>query len=216
MNDKTESICEQERQLFEDWRLKGDTDFIEDGVVDERCFLQQKCRFVFILKEANQMGQTSLTSFLKNGAPKNGGHTWNPVCRWLVGENSRIFSPEERSRILRKIAIVNVKKEDGGSVTNMTKLKRVVERDREYIKAQLNLYAEFAPVVFICCGPGLLSMIQQYVFNQAVIQRKAPLPFMRPFADREVYFVAFYHPNARQSGLVEKFNSIRTFLPLKV
>jgi len=209
------SIVAKENELFERWR-KTTANFVVDGVVNEEAFLKESCRFVFILKEANQMGKTSLIDFLKNGAPKNGGHTWNPVCRWLTGESSRVFSPKERSTILGKIAIVNLKKEDGGSVTNLAKLRQVVAKDRDYIKTQLSFYSEFVPVIFICCGPGLLSMIRDNVFNQTVIQRDSPLPFMKPFADREVYFVAFYHPNAKMAGLVEKFNSIRTFLPIKV
>ena len=89
------SIVERERNLFDSWR-KTTANFVEDGVVDEQRFLQQPCRFVFVLKEANQMGETTLTDFLRNGAPKDGGHTWNPVCRWLTGEKSRSYSPPER------------------------------------------------------------------------------------------------------------------------
>ena len=215
----TAHLCEQERHLLEEWRLRIGKNFIEDGIVDEQCFSQQKCRFVFVLKEANDL-RMSLVEFLRKGAPGNGGHTWNPVCRWLTRETSRVFSPQQRAEVLRSIAVMNLKKADrpfdGDYTTHLETLEKAVERDRELIKKQLEIYAQCPPVVFVCCGPGLLSMIQQHVFNQAVIQRKAPLPFMKPFADREVYFVAFYHPNARQSGLVEKFNSIRTFLPLKV
>ena len=205
------TIKESERRLFAKWRTnigpKGA--FIEDGVVDERQFLQEPCRFVFVLKEANQMGKTSLTDFLSNGAPGNGGHTWNPVCRWLTGEKTRVFSPDERKDILRRIAVMNLKKEDGGSVTDMRKLEEVVKRDSGFIKSQMEIYAQHVPVAFICCGPWLLSMISQHVYDNASIEREAPIPFMKPFVGREVYFVAFNHPNAKVENLVTKFEFVK-------
>ena len=205
------SIKERERNLFNDWR-KNVEKFVEDGVVDEPRFLQEPYRLVFVLKEANQMGKTSLTDFLSNGAPGNGGHTWNPVCRWLTGEKTRTFSPDERKDILRRIALMNLKKEDGGRVTDMRKLAETVKRDRDFIKSQMEIYIQHAPVVFICCGPGLFSMIREEVYKNAIIQREAALTFMKPYVDREVYFVAFNHPNARKGGLVTKFESIRALI----
>jgi hypothetical protein len=201
------SIVAKERDLFKRWR-QTTSNFVIDGVVDEEAFLQERYRFVFILKEANQMGQTPLTDFLRNGATGNGGHTWNPVCRWLMGE-SRVFSAKERATILRKIAVVNLKKEDGGSVTNMSTLEQVVERDRDYIMTQLGFYAECVPVVFICCGSGLLTMLCRHVLGNAVIHRDAMIPYAKPNNDQEVYYVAFNHPNCRQSGLMERFKDIR-------
>ena len=209
-------IKARECSLFNDWRMniapviKGA--FVEDGVVDEQRFLQEPCRWVFVLKEANQMGKTSLTDFLYNGAPGNGGHTWNPVCRWLTGEKARVFSPEERKDILRRIAVMNLKKEDGCSVTNMRELENAVKRDKDFIKLQMEIYVQHAPVVFICCGPWLLTMISKHVYDDARIERAALLPFMKPYADREVYFVAFNHPNARKANLVTKFGSIQALI----
>lgn len=219
-----ETINQKEKRLFCEWKdcwkkgrkqllgKKLDAEkFVPDGVVDEDVFLTEDCRFVFILKETNQIGQTTLTEFLRNGAPGNGGHTWNPVCRWLTGED-RVFSVDERASILRRIAVVNLKKEDGVSVTDMSRLGRVVELDREYIKAQLSFYGEHDPVFYICCGSGLLTMLRKCVLGDAEIQRKGSLCYIRPSCDREVYYVAFNHPNCRQSGLIEKFKDIRTMV----
>ena len=205
------SIKERERSLFEGWRAKT-KNFIEDGVVDEQSFLQQQCRYVFVLKEANQMGTTTLTDFLRDGAPGNGGHTWNPVCRWLTGEASRTFTTAERKEILRDIAVMNLKKEDGGNVTDMRELERVVERDCDLIKAQMEIYIQHEPVVFICCGSGLLTMISRHVFSGVEIDRNATLPFIKPYAGREAYFVGFNHPNARKADLAAKFRSIHSLI----
>lgn len=205
------SLQEKEHKLFSIWRSRVN-EFIEDGVVDEQQFLQQKRRYVFVLKEANQMGKTTLTEFLRNGAPQNGGHTWNPVCRWLTGETSRVFSPDERKDILRRIAVMNLKKEDGGNKTDMRNLEKVVECDKEYIKAQMEIYIQYSPVIFVCCGPWLLTMLQKHVFIEADIQREAALPFIKPDPNHEAYFVAFFHPNARKAGLAEKFKFVQTLI----
>ena len=205
------SIKERERSLFEGWRAKT-KNFIEDGVVDGQSFLQQQCRYVFVLKEANQMGTTTLTDFLRDGAPGNGGHTWNPVCRWLTGEASRTFTTAERKEILRDIAVMNLKKEDGGSVTDMHELENVVKRDSGLIRAQMDIYIEHEPIFFICCGSVLLTMISRHVFNNSEIDRNAPLPLMKPYAGREAYFVGFNHPNARKPGLAAKFGAIKALI----
>ena len=119
---------------------------------------------------------------------------------------------------MKCIAVMNLKKGDreydGGYSTNLKGLDGVVKRDREFIKQQLEIYAEHPPVVFVCCGPGLLTMLSEHVFNNACIQSYFPIPFIKPYNDREVFFVAFNHPNAKVSGLVEKFQSIRSLLKL--
>lgn len=205
------SIEAKELQLFNRWR-KTTTNFVVDGVVNEEVFLKQQCRIVLILKEANQIGKTALNKFLRNGAPENGGHTWNPVCRWLTGEESRVFSKDERKEILRRIAVMNLKKEDGKSTTNMQKLEKVVADDKEFIKEQLNIYAEFQPVIFVCCGPWILTMLNDHVLGKCKINRDAPFTFIKPDDNREVYYVAFNHPNCRKSGMVTKFNEMIAFV----
>ena len=107
---------------------------------------------------------------------------------------------------------MNLKKEDGCSVTDMRELENAVKRDKDFIKSQMEIYVQHAPVVFICCGPWLLTMISKHVYDDARIERAALLPFMKPYADREVYFVAFNHPNARKADLVTKFGSIQALI----
>lgn len=205
----TNSIEAKEMQLFNRWR-KTTSDFVVDGVVDEEVFLQQKCRIVLILKEANQMGKTALNEFLRNGAPENGGHTWNPVCRWLTGEESRLFSQDERKEILRRIAVMNLKKEDGGSRTNMQKLEKVVAKDKEFIAEQLSVYAKQEPVIFVCCGPWILTMLNKHILK-GNIDEDAAFPFVKPDDKHEVYYVAFNHPNCRKSGMVKEFGKMVDF-----
>lgn len=203
-------IVEKEKELFEIWK-QGKKNFVMDGVVDEHTFLEQKCHFVFILKETDQMGNTALPTFLGDGAPGNGGHTWNPVCRWLTGED-RVFSLQERADILKKIAVVNLKKEDGGPNTDMAILENVVREDKDYIKKQLSFYyTGITPVVFVCCGPYILSMLNDNILGKVDLHINKPLPYAKP-DDREIYYVAFNHPNAKKAGLTKKFKLIASLI----
>ena len=211
--DQEKKLVEQEEKLFAEWR-KCTKNFVIDGIIDVKTFLQQPCHFVFVLKETNQMGKTPLTSFLRDGAPGNGGHTWNPVCKWLSGED-KIFSQEDRRQILARIAVMNLKKEDGGSVTNMQKLNDVVKKDKDFIKRQLEIYSELSPVVFVCCGPGLLSMLNTHVLGNIDLHPNTSMPYAKP-DNREVYYVAFNHPNCRKlsKDMIKRFKEITSLISL--
>lgn len=217
-----DSIRNQERDLFTEWEdaRPSKNAFVRDGVVDEQAFASLPCRFVFVLKEANQFGNAydgSLANFVKDGAPGNGGHTWNPVCKWLTGTD-KVFSQEERKDILKSIAVVNLKKEDGGNKTDMNALRERVERDNEFLKRQLGIYIEQTPVVFVCCGTRLLSMLKNSVlplfsdYDSLDFNRVDSTLYIKPYSDRKIYFVAFNHPNCRKSSstLINEFKKIRT------
>lgn len=206
----TNSIGAKESQLFNRWR-KTTSNFVVDGVVDEAVFLKQQCKIVLILKEANQIGETALNEFLRNGAPGNGGHTWNPVCRWLTGEETRMFSQDERKEVLRRIAVMNLKKKDGGSSTDTQELEKVVVKDKGFIAEQLSVYATFEPVVFVCCGPGILTMLNNHVLKSN-INKDGSFAFIKPDDKHEVYYVAFNHPNCRKAGMVRKFREMMAFV----
>ena len=50
------AIKEQENLLFGVWEDRiGGSNFIRDGVIDETRFLKEKLKFVFVLKEANDL-----------------------------------------------------------------------------------------------------------------------------------------------------------------
>ena len=217
-----DNIRNQESDLFTEWEdaRPSKNKFVRDGVVDEQVFASQSFRFVFVLKEANQFGNAyegSLANFVKEGAPGNGGHTWNPICKWLTGTD-RVFAQAERKNILRSIAVLNLKKEDGCNKTDMNKLLDRVERDKEFLKRQLGIYIKHDPVVFVCCGPGLLSMLKKSVlslfhdYDNLEICRKDSIKYIKPYSSRKIYFVAFNHPNCRKSSLtlINEFKKIRT------
>jgi hypothetical protein len=215
-----DEIISQERDLFTEWKgTQPNEKFICDGIVDVPTFESQIYRIVFVLKETNQLGDdydASLVKFVKDGAPGNGGHTWNPVCKWLTGIN-KIFTQAERKDILKAIAVVNLKKEDGGNKTDLKTLRERVARDKEFLKRQIGIYIKHDPVVFVCCGPWLLSMLKNTVLplfsdcDGLDIITSDSLKYIKPYLYRKVYFVAFSHPNCRESSatLINEFKKIK-------
>ena len=217
------NIQNEEEKLFEEWEKAQPCEkaFVRDGVVDEEVFVRQPCRFVFVLKEANQFGEAkeyegSLAKFVKDGAPNNGGHTWNPVCKWLTGTD-KVYNQAERRDVLKPIAVVNLKKEDGGNRTDMNALRDRVERDKEFLKRQLEIYVKREPVVFVCCGPWLLTMLKNSVqplfknHDSLEVSRNDSILYIKPYTTKKVYFVAFNHPNCRKASLtlINEFKKIK-------
>ncbi len=196
-----DNIVRQESDLFAEWQGACPHEkFIRDGVVDMSTFESQLCRFVFVLKETNLFGDdydASLVEFVKDGAPGNGGHTWNSVCKWLTGAN-KVFTQAERKVILKSVAVVNLKKEDGKSKTDMKVLRDRVERDKEFLKRQLGIYIKHDPVVFD--------------YDSLDIVANGSIRYIKPYLCRKVYFVAFSHPNCRKSSmtLINEFKKIKT------
>lgn len=204
-------IKDQEKELFNKWENQiGARKFVRDGVVHEKTFSNEKLKFVFVLKEANDLGM-SLDKFLLKGAATpdngNGGHTFNPVCRWLTGEDRR-YTCEERAKILSRVAVMNLKKVDNGNaVTDMKVIEKTLSDPKyvEFLKQQYDLYTRFGPVIFVCCGTGMFDLFCERVLKlstKEIDHNKKPV-FME--SKPKCWIMAFNHPNARKSGLASLF-----------
>lgn len=202
------SILEQESKLFDKWKKETkdvNGHFVSDGVVCEEFFLRQEVKYVFILKEVNDLytSYKSLTEFLRDGAPKNGGHTWNPICRWI---DKNFKNGQSRKEILSRIAAINLKKHDEcKTTTDMAALREVVLRDKKYILEQMKIYQGYGPTVFICCGPGMFDLVAGDVcgIDVTVIDHNKKPTACR--LDGDSCILAFSHPNSRKGGLDKLF-----------
>lgn len=202
------SILEQESKLFDKWEMRTkdvNGHFVSDGVVCEEVFLKQEVKYVLILKEVNDLftSYKSLTEFLRDGAPKNGGHTWNPICRWI---DKNFKNGQSRKEILSRIAAINLKKHDEcKTTTDMAALREVVLRDKKYILEQMKIYQGYGPTVFICCGPGMFDLVAGDVcgIDVTVIDHNKKPTACR--LDDDSCILAFSHPNSRKGGLDKLF-----------
>lgn len=126
----------------------------EDGIVDEKLFNQQEQRVLFILKETDKMEDMSLKQFLADGAYGNGRKTFQPLCHWinaiLNGKDDKTFSTtEERKDVLKKVAVINCKKESGTSRSDYTYVNWAKEPEhKKLLQDQIN---EINPSVIVCC-----------------------------------------------------------------
>lgn len=152
----------REENLFREWKRKYGEQFIADGVVNEAAFDASPLpRLVFVLKEVDDCAPGfDLRSFIEAGSPKNGGHTFAPMARWVSAVRGREinFAPEEeRKRILLPVAVMNLKKTTGGAITRYGALHAAVMADREFLKEQIRLYLD-KPTCFACCGNQVFDL----------------------------------------------------------
>ena len=188
---------EEQIKLFEKWRPEY-KNFIPDGIVDERAYLDSPIKILYLLKEVNGGENWDLCEFLKNGGR---GQTWNNITRWTIGiyqpdtawsEIEKInFDNETRKEILKKICVVNVKKESGKGSSNNKELATAVERDKDRLKKQLAIYE---PDFILCCGTGWLYE-KIYEFDNAIW--KSTSNGIKFFRSDKTVVIAYSHPQKR-------------------
>lgn len=153
------SISVDEDALFADWK-RGRLDFVPDGVVDEKAYLNSTPRIVYVLKEVNDCdgGGWDLRDYVRGGGRSS---TWSNIARWTYGirrlpEATPWRSLEEISETFRRdalqsIAAINLKKSPGGHTADFRSVWQAATEDRKFINKQLGFYeADF----IICCGTG--------------------------------------------------------------
>ena len=151
------TITEREKDLFSEWKRNREG-FVEDGVIDEKSYLKNDLKILFVMKEVNDPGggNWDLRQFIREGARSQ---TWDNITRWVAGirclpneiywaELAKI-TIERRIDVLRSICVINLKKSPGGHTTDNKALWGISSTDKEYINRQLSLYDAD---VTICCG----------------------------------------------------------------
>lgn len=201
----------KEEALFQEWRLFLDQPetFVSDGVVDEAAYRSSDLKILFLLKEVNDLGGGGwdLRTILYDYVSFARNPTWLNICRWIKGIRAlpadlewegelNNIEVKDREELLRSIAAMNLKKTPGGHTTVVDNFNDAVERDGEFIKRQINIYA---PDLIICCG----SIIGD------VIERIFPGEIHWEVTTRGVWFskfnegstlIYFAHPEARVSS----------------
>ena len=200
----------REDALFAEWRKRYGSKFIPDGVVDEDEFGRANIRFVFVLKEVSECyGDFDLRQFLAQGAPKNGGHTWGPVTRWIGAAAGVTFacSPnaDVRKQWLNKIGALNLKKTTGATVAVKTKIVQSAKADADLLKEQVSLYLE-KPTLFPCCGDGVFELFCEYVIKCLKNKENTTSDGVTYIKfDANGIAFRFRHPNVKESGKPELF-----------
>lgn len=212
-----ETIKKQEQELFTKWKAEqGYTYFIPDGVFDEDAWNQQKCKILFVLKEANwENGAEDLCEFLLSEASPTYWKTWNNVARWTKallegGEYPYHVSKADKSYWLRKVAFINLKKVGGDAVAEDKVIMEYAKRDAKYLYDQIKLYT---PDLVICCGRGTgknADILHDIVLPQSQVSEwQEPVKeynyfLYTPDEKKKIPVLSFYHPQIRGSHEILK------------
>ncbi len=212
------SIRSQEEQLFSVWS-SGRADFVTDGVVDERLYLESETKILFVLKEVNDLGGGGwdLREFVRSGGR---AWTWNNITRWVEGvrslprdlawESLETIDEPRRQAALSSIAAINLRKSPGGHTTDAARLAEDAEEDREFINKQVALYD---PDYVICCGTSdLFHSLVEFLQRPNWKRTSRGVWYHEPVAGK--YVIEYSHPEARCAnhllyyGLVDALREI--------
>ena len=221
-----EQIKEMFDEIFND-EFKKDNElegqFIEyDGLVDEKEYQKQDLKVAFLLKDVNDedsKGNCSLVKWLgslktkykensweNKKEEKSWQQTWLNVCYWceilknLNANFIRAYNKEITALLknLDDIAIVNIKKTNGGSKSIYKELEGAVKL---YGKSTIKEIEELIqPRLVICCGTfDLAQMLVQIKRNkddyESVTVQTTTLPSgAKYFIEDGIYYLKFVHP----------------------
>ena len=212
-----------EEQLFKEWQQRRHN-FVPDGVVSEKDYLKSELKIAFILKEVNGGKRLDLREYLcKGGRPR----TWDNVSIWVHGirqlptmsvwdhyktvVRGKNVSKEFRTKQLRSICAMNLKKAPGEHTSKPKELRESTLQDRQYIRRQYKLYD---PHLTICGGTGDLFM---EAIGYDTKERRETRRGIRWYKrEPGKYIVHFAHPEARVAapllvyGLLDAVNEIMT------
>lgn len=155
--------------LFAKWKVKHNFNaFIRDGVVDPQYY--ETPHILFVLRDMNCQSERDLCADLRSDG--SGWKTWNNIGRWTKAlldsdeEYPQDMSTMRRVEQLKRVAVMNLKKEGGVSRTAGKELLEAVQAQHEMIYEELCLCA---PSIIICCGltasgiTGNATLLKDYV-----------------------------------------------------
>ena len=195
-------------RLYEDWQKEHEfSAFIRDGIVDESHY--EEPHVLFVLRDMNCQTECDLREQLSSHG--SGWKTWNNIGRWtkalLDGDENYPADMSEANRVeqVKRIAVMNLKKEGGVSRTSGSELLNAVQTQHEYIYKEICLCN---PSIIICCGlpmKGCISnadLLWNYVFTDRTEWEKfssANLPhdwwfYEATINGKKIPIISFCHP----------------------
>ena len=194
--------CSTIKNLMRAWEDDFDNEinvFVRDGIVCEEEY--EKPHILFVMRDMNTTEKCDLCKELRETG--SGWKTWNNAARWatalLTGSESY---PQEidRCKEMRKVAVLNIKKEAGGKRANKEELRDAAKLYGTYIEKEIELCD---PEVIICGGFGNADILKDYVFKekagewrelQAVNFDNAWWYYFAAINGKEVPVISFCHP----------------------
>lgn len=156
--------CEVIEELLDMWKNEYSTSiklFIKDGVICHEEYSEP--HVLFIMRDMNTGAEVDLREELRQWG--SGWKTWNNAARWahalLTGDN--IYPHEiDRCAEMRKVAVINIKKEAGGSRAFKKELQEAAAQYGTYTLREIELCD---PKIIICGGFGNATILKDYIFK---------------------------------------------------
>ena len=206
-----------EKELMQRWKEERPEylHFNEDGIVNYEVWNQTKLHILFVLKETNGLCG-SLSTFLKFGGSPTYWRTWNNIARWtdmlLNHHYSEYITKDFLQEMLSHIAIMNLKKESGGSRANKKEIRKYALSDKELLLEQMQLYQ---PNVIVTCGFNLVSDIVHddilAISEKWMINEKAGLYFYQTdkiTEGKRIPVISMPHPNRASKEWTKKLEEL--------
>ncbi len=169
-------------KLFEEWQKRhfdiGNEYFNRDGIVNDIVWSQQRVKICFFLKEAYQEDEHiwDLAKWLRKENGKDGAvkKMWNTVAEFTYGllnttktsipsyTEAKVLTKSDKSNLLQKIAVVNVKKSAGKSESEWADLIGYAQNDADLLRKEIDL---IAPDIIVC---GNNSSLLRIVYGASV------------------------------------------------
>lgn len=163
------------QELFSEWKQRYCFDaFISDGIVDSTNYAHP--HILFVLRDMNLKWKQDRDLCEDLRCDGSGWKTWNNVGRWtaalLDGDPAYPFdmSTDKRVAQLKRVAVMNLKKEGGGSRTDRLKLDAAVQKQALLIRREISMCT---PKLIVCCGlpsgkhKGNADLLKNYVFESS-------------------------------------------------
>jgi len=167
--------------------------FVQDGPIYPSAYWQGQRRMVFVLKDTNNLGNCDLAAAIRADL-KRGKKTWPWVTRWagaLLGED-----PGNSEKIWANVAMLNLKKADGGSSLGGNVLNWYALMDKKHI---LDEFEILDPQVVFLCGTADSAL---WLFNLDKMPIGREKPFW--FAQDGRIFISIWHPKYRRQQRLEE------------
>ena len=194
--------------LFAKWKASHNFNaFIRDGIVAPEHY--ETPHILFVLRDMNCQSEHDLCADLRRDG--SGWKTWNNIGRWtkalLDGDEEYPQDMSMMSRVeqLKRVAVMNLKKEGGVSRTAGNELLESVQAQHEMIYEELCLCD---PSIIICCGltasgiTGNATLLKDHVlpvstewtsFRSKTFDRDWWY-FLTEINEKQVPVISFCHP----------------------
>ncbi len=213
-------------ELFIKWQQAFHFDaFISDGIVEEASYADP--HILFVLRDMNCRNQRDLCADLRHDG--SGWKTWSNIGRWTTalldgdGTYPMDMSTSKRVAQLKRIAVMNVKKEGGGHRAVSSELETSVHDQASLIRQEISMCT---PKLIVCCGlssgsfKGNAVLLKEYVFDHSsewmtfdsVLEGRSWWYYYAELNGHQVPVVSFCHPQTTVLGKCRGHDDL--FMPL--